>query len=515
VSGEAKGAAYRGRDRRSRWRTATTIPLATAARQSALLLLAAALPPAFALVRGASADAAANLLQVLAALLAAAAGVATLVSWRVRGTAFPAWFGPALITFGLLRMAYDGLTVLGDPISPLTDSLGPLVIALVVGYLVLRSLLVDEVDSTVTPIDVLAAAATAGIVVLGVLTLTATPGVASGAAPWVQHTAGGLTALVWLSLSFAAGLLRRPAVPRWCSGVLAALGVGAAVHAGAPTQGWAAIVAALAIGAAMALVLSATLWDLRSTLVLQDRYALDLRLGLDSLGAQLRAERSELEERLHDVRNAVAALRSADSTLRRYAERLDEETRTRLANALSSELGRLQTLIEPDRRVAVEEFCVADALAAVVDTERSMGSVVELRLGDLRATGDPEGLAQVVQNLLVNARRYAPGSSITIEGIERTGRVEVRVQDHGPGIAHDERLSVFSRGARGSSAKGVDGDGLGLYVAAKLMAAMGGSLRIVTGRGDGACFAAELPRAGGGQRASGQPRAPQGLRSVS
>ena len=109
--------------------------------------------------------------------------------------------------------------------------------------------------------------------------------------------------------------------------------------------------------------------------------------------------------------------------------------------------------------------------------------------------GRPVDTAAVVQNLFVNARRYAPGSVITVNATERDGRVEILVEDSGPGIPERERASVFERGVRGSTSRGVEGTGLGLFVSRRLMAEQHGSLRLRAGAAGGACFVLELPAA--------------------
>ncbi len=75
----------------------------------------------------------------------------------------------------------------------------------------------------------------------------------------------------------------------------------------------------------------------------------------------------------------------------------------------------------------------------------------------------------------------------------------MRIADAGPGIPEGERLTVFGRGARGSTSAGTSGSGLGLNVASRLMADMGGTLHLADPGdatvGPGACFVLELPAA--------------------
>ncbi len=90
----------------------------------------------------------------------------------------------------------------------------------------------------------------------------------------------------------------------------------------------------------------------------------------------------------------------------------------------------------------------------------------------------------------------------------------MRIADGGPGIPEGERLTVSGRGVRGSTSAGTSGSGLGLNVASRLMADMGGTLHLADpgdpAGGPGACFVLELPAARSDQRVR-EPSAPRGL----
>ena len=135
-----------------------------------------------------------------------------------------------------------------------------------------------------------------------------------------------------------------------------------------------------------------------------------------------------------------------------------------------------------------------ETLVPIIEAERRQGSDIALSVGAAHVRADPVALSQVVRNLLINARRYAPGSPVRIDAEELPGRVRLQIRDEGPGIPAHERQRVFARGARGSTSHGTAGDGLGLFVSAELMADMGGSLTLAEGRGT--CFVLELPAAG-------------------
>jgi signal transduction histidine kinase len=100
---------------------------------------------------------------------------------------------------------------------------------------------------------------------------------------------------------------------------------------------------------------------------------------------------------------------------------------------------------------------------------------------------------QVLTNLLTNAARYGDGKPVEIT-VRRDGeRAEVRVLDHGPGIAEADQERIFQRFERATSASEVSGLGLGLYIARQIVEMHGGSLRVESTPGAGAAFITTLP----------------------
>ena len=211
---------------------------------------------------------------------------------------------------------------------------------------------------------------------------------------------------------------------------------------------------------------------------------------------KLLVEKDELqEEQVHDARSAIAALRAAALTLERYGDRVDDVTQRSLRSSIVSELSRLERLIDPARPSSATRFSVEDALWPVIMAERQAGLVVHASVGVECAHGRAHDVARVVQTLLVNAQRYAPGSDVWVRA-ERAGReVRIHVVDRGPGLPSTEHESIFLRGSRGSTAEGGSGSGLGLYVARKLMAAQGGTIGVQDRPGGGADFVVTLPAA--------------------
>jgi signal transduction histidine kinase len=119
----------------------------------------------------------------------------------------------------------------------------------------------------------------------------------------------------------------------------------------------------------------------------------------------------------------------------------------------------------------------------------------------LTARLDPTRVAQILSNLLDNARRYTPpGGQISVDIRRADSSAEVTVTDTGIGVRGEDAERIFDRLVRLDSARGRDhgGAGLGLPIARALADAHGGQLRCIP-RDGGACFRLVLPlRAGSG-----------------
>ncbi|MDR0216519.1 MAG: HAMP domain-containing histidine kinase [Comamonas sp.] len=117
--------------------------------------------------------------------------------------------------------------------------------------------------------------------------------------------------------------------------------------------------------------------------------------------------------------------------------------------------------------------------------------------GPLDVQGISKLLRRAVRNLLENARRYSQGEiMLTLEKKDHT--VEIRVEDHGPGVPREQRERIFEKFYRlpGASERS-GGVGLGLSLVRSIAERHGGTVRCEDrqdGR-SGASFVIKLPLA--------------------
>ncbi len=118
----------------------------------------------------------------------------------------------------------------------------------------------------------------------------------------------------------------------------------------------------------------------------------------------------------------------------------------------------------------------------------------------------------MIGNLLANVRVHTP-SDTPVELVLRTQadgadgrRAEVRVVDHGPGISPEDAPHVFDRFYRADRGRSREtgGSGLGLSIAASIVAAHGGGTWHEPTPGGGATFGIWLPLTGSSQPTPGR-----------
>ena len=105
-------------------------------------------------------------------------------------------------------------------------------------------------------------------------------------------------------------------------------------------------------------------------------------------------------------------------------------------------------------------------------------------------------LERAVENVLENALRYGPiEREIRVTGASSDDTVELRVIDHGPGVAPEDRERMFEEFVQLEGARS-PGVGLGLAITQAFVDSNGGSVRCEETPGGGATLVLTLPAQG-------------------
>ncbi len=114
--------------------------------------------------------------------------------------------------------------------------------------------------------------------------------------------------------------------------------------------------------------------------------------------------------------------------------------------------------------------------------------------GSVFVSGDEFWLKQVLVNILGNAIKYSPeNTSVTVTTVKIDDKLEIRINDQGPGIPEADKKLIFERFHRVDSTASVKGTGLGLPIAKELIEMHHGSISVESESGKGSTFAVQLP----------------------
>ncbi|RKF15187.1 PAS domain-containing sensor histidine kinase [Roseovarius spongiae] len=211
----------------------------------------------------------------------------------------------------------------------------------------------------------------------------------------------------------------------------------------------------------------------------------------------------------HEIKNPLAGITGAAQLLSMGLGAEDRE----LTDLIVAESRRIVTLLErveefgnlaPPRRAAFNIHDVLDRArrSAQVGFAAHMTITEDYDPSLPPALGDADQLLQVLQNLLRNAAEAAGGRkgairlrthydhSLRMRGAARALPLQIEVIDDGPGLPPDIAEDVFDPFVSGRE----NGAGLGLALAAKIVAGQGGWITVASAPGD-TMFRISLPRA--------------------
>ena len=158
---------------------------------------------------------------------------------------------------------------------------------------------------------------------------------------------------------------------------------------------------------------------------------------------------------------------------------------------------------------AVQPVDIMALIESVQADMAEMGGRVTIE-GAARAPfpGRPQVLKRCLANLLENAVKY--GKSARVIVADDSARLEIRIQDEGPGLPQHELEKVFDPFYRveGSRSRETGGTGLGLTIARSAAEAHGGSLVLRNGASGGLEAVLVLPRPNGAASARKLSRRP-------
>ena len=202
----------------------------------------------------------------------------------------------------------------------------------------------------------------------------------------------------------------------------------------------------------------------------------------------------------HEINNPLTAilgfaddLGSDDAVLRANAARIVREQAIRCGNIV-----RRMSMLGRPPALAIGTVDLGELLGRVVAgfqqrVERA-GMALELAIdpAPCRLEADPDGLEQVMGNLVANAVQATPrGGRVVVSTRVTKDELHLVVVDQGPGVPAADRTRIFE--PFWTTRNDGEGRGLGLAVARVLVRAHGGRIEVGDAVGGGAQFEVVLP----------------------
>jgi len=199
----------------------------------------------------------------------------------------------------------------------------------------------------------------------------------------------------------------------------------------------------------------------------------------------------------HDLRSPITALRVRAEMVE------DDETRERMIATLDEMQEMVEATLAYARGVSADQPMEACDLALLVgaladELSETGPRIAVMSSGPVRAEVRRTAIRRALRNLMENAQRYGRGARVSIK--PEGDRVEIRVEDDGPGIPEQDLEKVFDPFTRLETSRSRDtgGIGLGLPIARAILRAHGGDVALSNRPKGGLVARVRLPLAGDG-----------------
>ncbi len=240
-------------------------------------------------------------------------------------------------------------------------------------------------------------------------------------------------------------------------------------------------------GCLVTLLARRTLQPIEEAMESQARFSSD---AAHELRTPLSVMQSEIEIALRDKKSSKTTQKET------LESNLDEVHRLR---ALTDRLLMLANMKELQLGPTQLEEVAIDAVGNVIPLAQDKDISIDNQVGSLKAHANRESLTDVVTILLDNAIKYSPKKShVVIAAVERNKRIQLTVTDNGPGITPKDQQHIFDRFYRADTSRSkanVEGHGLGLSIASRIMEAHGGDITLTSSPKKGSQFTLDLEKA--------------------
>jgi signal transduction histidine kinase len=220
----------------------------------------------------------------------------------------------------------------------------------------------------------------------------------------------------------------------------------------------------------------------------------------ERIEALMQAHQTLLANASHELRSPLARLKMALAML----DGTDGERRGSLQQEVDRNISELDALVEEvllasrlEAKASLDSPHTVDLTALCAEEAAALGIEVQGPPAQVQVPAQVKGeerlLRRAIRNLLENARRYGQGSA-SLQVLPLPGRLQVRVEDRGPGVPDADKSRIFEPFYRLPGHAEVSGGvGLGLSLVRQIAQRHSGQVWCEDRPGGGSCFVLELP----------------------
>jgi signal transduction histidine kinase len=205
----------------------------------------------------------------------------------------------------------------------------------------------------------------------------------------------------------------------------------------------------------------------------------------------------------HELRSPLGFIKGYTTTLLRDDTSWDPETQLEFLHIIDQETDHLKELIDnlldsarmQSGQLRMEfqpvrlDSVINDIIARNTKAHPDLKVIINTNAVMEPVWGDPNRLAQVFENLISNAIKYAPGAPVYIRIKQDGGITRIEVEDRGPGIATQHLPFIFERFYRMPGiSPSLHGSGLGLFICRQIIQAHMGEITAESTMGKGTTF---------------------------
>ena len=244
------------------------------------------------------------------------------------------------------------------------------------------------------------------------------------------------------------------------------------------------------------------------TFLIDRQYYLKFEKLFEDQNQQIQLQKDFISTISHELRSPLGFIKGYTTTLLRDDTDWDTSTQREFLNIIDQETDHLQTMIDnlldSSRlqaglmKMNYQQIHLDTLIKDILAREKIHHPQLETEIVTVQNTlpiqGDPNRLGQVIENLVSNAIKYAPGSKILVTINQDEELTFIDVKDDGAGIPEKYLPYIFERFFRIPEQNPViHGSGLGLFICKQIIEAHGGKIGAISHPNRGTTIRIQLP----------------------